>query len=66
MSNATEPSSSEVNLAIAARVISLSNILAIRERELLEAKGPCSNAKCMLHRAHAGPCDEPRGEDDSE
>lgn len=31
-------------------------ILAERERELLELKGPCSNAVCPLHYAHAGPC----------
>jgi hypothetical protein len=31
-------------------------VLAERERELLELKGPCSNAECRLHRAHAGPC----------
>lgn len=31
-------------------------VLAERERELLELKGPCSNAACCLHYAHAGPC----------
>lgn len=31
-------------------------VLAERERELLELKGPCSNALCRLHYAHAGPC----------
>ena len=30
------------------------NVLAERERELLELKGPCPH--CRLHRAHAGPC----------
>lgn len=29
-------------------------VLAERERELLEIKGPCST--CSLHYAHAGPC----------
>lgn len=32
-------------------------VLAERERELLELKGPCSASTCRLHRAHAGPCD---------
>jgi hypothetical protein len=35
-------------------------VLAERERELLELKGPCSNKACRLHHAHSGPCD-PRG-----
>jgi hypothetical protein len=30
-------------------------ILEVRERELLELKGPCST--CRLHYAHSGPCD---------
>lgn len=29
-------------------------LVAERERELLELKGPCPS--CRLHRAHAGPC----------
>jgi hypothetical protein len=33
-------------------------VLAERERELLELKGPCSNEKCQLHFAHSGPCGE--------
>lgn len=32
-------------------------VLADRERELLELKGPCSNSACRLHYAHSGPCD---------
>lgn len=32
-------------------------VLADRERELLELKGPCSNKRCRLHYAHSGPCD---------
>jgi hypothetical protein len=32
-------------------------VLADRERELLEIKGPCSNSGCRLHYAHSGPCD---------
>jgi threonine aldolase len=33
------------------------SVLADRERELLELKGPCSNKSCRLHYAHSGPCD---------
>lgn len=32
-------------------------VLAERERELLELKGPCSTDTRPLHHAHAGPCD---------
>lgn len=32
------------------------SVLADRERELLELKGPCTNGRCRLHRAHSGPC----------
>jgi hypothetical protein len=32
-------------------------VLAERERELLELKGPCSSTRCRLHYAHSGPCD---------
>ena len=32
-------------------------VLAERERELLDLKGPCSLETCRLHYAHAGPCD---------
>lgn len=32
-------------------------VLADRERELLDLKGPCSNRECRLHYAHSGPCD---------
>ncbi|MBM0275340.1 hypothetical protein [Micromonospora tarensis] len=38
----------------------LRSVLADRERELLDLKGPCSGAqgqKCRLHYAHSGPCD---------
>jgi hypothetical protein len=31
-------------------------ILAERERELLELKGPCTLKSCKLHYAHSGPC----------
>lgn len=34
-------------------------VLAERERELLDLKGPCSCRDCRLHHAHAGPCDIP-------
>lgn len=43
-----------------APVSSGQGVLAERERELLELKGPCSNKACRLHYAHAGPCDERR------
>ena len=32
-------------------------VLADRERELLELKGPCTTKACRLHYAHSGPCD---------
>lgn len=32
-------------------------VLRIREKELLEIKGPCSQSYCRLHNNHAGPCD---------
>lgn len=32
-------------------------VLGWREKELLDLKGPCSNKRCRLHRAHNGPCD---------
>lgn len=32
-------------------------VLADREAELLDAKGPCADTECRLHRAHRGPCD---------
>jgi len=38
-------------------------VLAEREAELLELKGPCSGSAgqlCRLHFAHRGPCDPPR------
>ncbi len=40
----------------AARIGATRAVLAERERELLELKGPCS-APCRLHYAHSGPCD---------
>lgn len=36
-------------------------VLAERERELLELKGPCST--CRLHYAHSGPCAPKEAED---
>lgn len=36
-------------------------VLADRERELLEIKGPCSAVRCRLHYAHSGPCDMREG-----
>lgn len=32
-------------------------VLAEREAELLEIKGPCSDNECCLHYAHRGPHD---------
>lgn len=51
------------NLAeVRARLAGLRRVLADRERELLDLKGPCSTTRCRLHYAHSGPCDikEPR------
>lgn len=31
-------------------------VLAEREAELLELKGPCRAQPCRLHMAHRGPC----------
>lgn len=44
------------------RIDVLEAILAARERELLELKGPCSNNRCRLHYAHSGPCDTSKKE----
>jgi hypothetical protein len=41
----------------AAHISATRAVLADRERELLELKGPCSNTGCRLHYAHSGPCD---------
>ena len=35
-------------------------VLADREAELLEVKGPCSFKQCRLHHGHRGPCDTRR------
>ena len=32
-------------------------VCGVREKELLDLKGPCSNGRCRLHFAHSGPCD---------
>lgn len=40
----------------AAKLAAAKAVLADRERELLELKGPCSGG-CRLHYAHSGPCD---------
>jgi len=42
------------------QVSALVNILLIRETELRDIKGPCSNLACRLHYAHHGPCDAPK------
>ena len=41
---------------LARRVIALESVLADREAELLELKGPCRVTGCKLHYAHRGPC----------
>lgn len=41
----------------AARARGLRAVLADREAELLELKGSCRVARCLLHLAHRGPCD---------
>lgn len=49
----TDPAEAQHALA-AARMV-----LAEREAELLQLKGPCSNVRavpCRLHYAHRGPC----------
>jgi hypothetical protein len=43
-----QPQKSPVEAALRA-------VLADREKELLDLKGPCST--CTLHYAHSGPCD---------
>jgi len=42
---------------IAGRLAAVEVVLADRERELLDLKGPCSTDRCRLHYAHSGPCD---------
>jgi hypothetical protein len=32
-------------------------VLRIREKELMQIKGPCSKDNCRLHENHVGPCD---------
>lgn len=43
-----------------AKLAAAKAVLAERERELLELKGPCGT--CPLHFAHAGPCAPPRAD----
>lgn len=40
----------------AARLRAAESVCAIRERELLDLKGPCPTGGCRLHYAHSGPC----------
>lgn len=49
---------------LAADLRAVREVLAVREGELFVIKGPCSNERCQLHHAHAGPCDEERAGDD--
>lgn len=55
----TAPAIDAADQVPAHRLAAAKAILAERERELLDLKGPCSSAKCRLHHAHAGPCDFP-------
>lgn len=41
---------------------SISFVLAEREAELLNLKGPCRAPQCRLHHSHRGPCDTRRPE----
>lgn len=51
-----------IQLKLAARrLAAVRRVLADREAELLELKGPCSSPLCHLHYAHRGPCDATRG-----
>lgn len=48
--------------ALLVRLRAAKAVLAEREQELLELKGPCSGGqtnlgRCRLHYAHSGPCD---------
>ena len=42
------------------RISSVQSVLAIREQELINIKGPCTTPKCLLHFAHSGPCNIPK------
>ena len=58
-------SSATEEMVPAYRLAAAKAVLAERERELLELKGPCSSRDrhgCPLHYAHAGPCVPRRGE----
>ena len=50
---------------LTARLAGCGQILADRERELLQLKGPCSNKECPLHYAHSGPCAPPKDDADA-
>lgn len=53
--NPLKPRSKPESLDI--RVRALENILEVREKELIDLKGPCSNPRCSLHYAHSLGCD---------
>lgn len=46
----------KLDLEARSEIQALRAVLAVREHELYEIKGPCSNSKCRLHYAHSGPC----------
>lgn len=53
---ADRSSKHKLDLEARTTVMSLRAVLAERDRELLEIKGPCSNKVCSFHYAHSGPC----------
>lgn len=45
------------SLAQQRKVEGMFAVLRIREKELLQIKGPCPEENCRLHEKHVGPCD---------
>lgn len=43
--------------ALAAQLNATRFVLDVREKELLDVKGPCINGQCRLHLEHSGPCE---------
>lgn len=50
----TKPSKTTNETRLRARVVDLESVLAIRERELRNALGPCKTGWCRLHDLHKG------------
>lgn len=42
--------------SVGVRVKVLESILAMREQELMDRQGPCTEGSCGLWRGHYGPC----------